>query len=326
MSPQPSRSDVHVNRPLTNISIAYMQSADMFVADRVFPNIPVQKQSDRYFVYEKGQWLLSEMAKRAPATESAGSGFTIDNTPNYFADVYSLHKDVDDQTRANADATIDLDRDSTRYLTHQALLQREKVWNDNYFTTSVWDTDKTGVSASPTSTQFLQWNDSASTPIEDITGASMDIASATGFKPNTLILGARVFDALRNHPDILDRIKYTQRAILTTDLLASLLDVDRVLVSMGVENSATEGATASVDFVAGKKALLAYSNPTPSILTPSAGYTFSWTGLLGAGNGGNRIKRFRMEALSADRIEIDMSFDMKVVASDLGVFFDSAVA
>ena len=42
----PSRGDVHVNRPLTNISIAFLQTQEAFVADRVFPNIPVTKQSD----------------------------------------------------------------------------------------------------------------------------------------------------------------------------------------------------------------------------------------------------------------------------------------
>jgi hypothetical protein len=32
--PNPTAGDVHVNRPLTNISIAYMQDAAGFVADR----------------------------------------------------------------------------------------------------------------------------------------------------------------------------------------------------------------------------------------------------------------------------------------------------
>ena len=50
---QPTRSDLHVNRPLTNMSIAYRQDATDLVADRVFPAVPVKKQSDRYIVYTK---------------------------------------------------------------------------------------------------------------------------------------------------------------------------------------------------------------------------------------------------------------------------------
>lgn len=88
----PTAGDVHVNAPLTNISIAYMQKAEMFIADKVFPMVPVQKQSDRYFVYPKGAWFRSEAKERAPGTESAGSGFEIDNTPTYYCKVTAIHK------------------------------------------------------------------------------------------------------------------------------------------------------------------------------------------------------------------------------------------
>ena len=85
-------------------------------------------------------------------------------------------------------------------------------------------------------------------------------------------------------------------------------------------NTAAEGVTDSIDFVATKKALLAYAAPSPSLQKPSAGYLFVWTGMVGAGNG-IRIKRYRMEHLAADRIEAESAFDAKVVAADLGVLF-----
>jgi hypothetical protein len=81
----PTAGDVHVNTPLTNISIAYIQDAANFVAARVFPNIPVAKQSDRYYTYDRGEFNRDEMEERAPGTESAGGSYTLDNTPTYFA-------------------------------------------------------------------------------------------------------------------------------------------------------------------------------------------------------------------------------------------------
>jgi hypothetical protein len=72
-------------------------------------------------------------------------------------------------------------------------------------------------------------------------------------------------------------------------------------------------------------ALLCYSAPSPGLMVPTAGYTFSWTGLIGAGNQGNRIKRFRMDPLNSDRVEIDCAFDQKLVAADLGCFFNTCV-
>ena len=59
-------------------------------------------------------------------------------------------------------------------------------------------------------------------------------------------------------------------------------------------------------------------------MTASAGYTFSRAGLLGAGNSGQRMKRYRMEPRAADRIEIEMALDHTLVAPDLGVFFENA--
>jgi hypothetical protein len=318
---------VHVNVPLTNISIAYIQNADRFIASKVFPNIPVPKQSDRYFTYSKADWFRDEAQLRAAGTETAGGGYNIDNTPTYFSDVYGIHKDVDDQIRANADIPLDMDRDGTEWLTQQLLIKRERIWAGKYFIPAIWGQDLTGVALSPTANQFLQWDNANSNPIEDIVYAGTKIEQQTGFAPNTLVLSPYVFNALKNNADILDRIKYTQRGILTTDILAALFEVDNVLVARSAFNSASEGATGVFDFiVSSKSALLCYSNPRPSILTPSAGYTFSWTGYLGAGNAGNRIKTFRMEHLAADRIEAEMAFDSKLISADLGVFFISCIA
>ena len=39
--PQPTQSQVHVDAILTNMSVAYMNEMDSFVASRVFPTISV---------------------------------------------------------------------------------------------------------------------------------------------------------------------------------------------------------------------------------------------------------------------------------------------
>jgi hypothetical protein len=164
----------------------------------------------------------------------------------------------------------------------------------------------------------------------DVRTAKRAIAEKTGYEPNKLVLGRPVFDALLDNPSIIDRIKYGQTpgdaAMARQDMLARLFGVDEVVVMNAVENTAKEGQSNSHSFIGGKVAMLCYTAPQPGLMTPSAGYTFSWTGLLGAGAEGNRIKSFRMEALSADRVEIDMCFDQKLVSADLGWFWTSIVA
>ncbi len=328
--PQPMKGDVHVNRPLTNISIAYFQNASNFIADRVFPNIPVEKQSDAYWKIPRDSFNRDEMRVRAPGTESAGGGYEVDPNNTYYALVRAYHHDIPDQVRANTDSPLNSDREGTVLCTHKALINREKNFATQYFKTGVWATDITGVSGTPSGPQVKQWNDAASTPIEDIRRYKRTMAEKTGFAPNTLVLGPDVADFLYDHPDIVDRIKYGQTpngpADVTLADLQNLFKIPRIFVAMGVNNTAKEGAAESSNFIMKQGALLCYSTPTPGIMTPTAGYTFSWTGFLQAGSNGTRMKKFRMEHLESDRIEIQSAYDQKLVAADLGTFFATVVA
>lgn len=327
---KPTASDVHVNAPLTNISVAWFQDASAFIADRVFPNIPVDKQSALYFVYNRGEFNRDEMKERAPGTESEGGGYSVSPDGLYFCRKYSFHKDIPDEVRANADAAINLDSEATRFLSNKAAIKREKLFVGTYFKASVWTADLTGVSATPTGSQRLQWNDAASDPIAQVKAAKREQQRLTGFKPNTLVLGPQVWDVLSEHPDVVDRIKYGQTAggpaTVSLQTIAALMEVDRILVMEAVENTAAEGVAESSAFIAGKHALLMHVAPQPGLMTPTAGYTFSWTGLYGNTALGTRIKSFRMDNLESDRVEIDMCMDMRVVSADMGTFWSGIVA
>jgi hypothetical protein len=339
--PNPTLNDVHVDRPLTNISIAYMQNPAGFVADTVFPGVPVQKRSDRYFRYDRSDFFRNQMQKRAPGDESAGSGFKLKNNDTYFCEKWALHKDIDDDTRANTDDPLNMDRDATLFLSQQALINREVNWASKYFTTAVWSgvtgstgTDVTGESTTPSTNQVLQWNDSHSTPIEDIRFYNTSIHSRTGYRANKLVIGRQVWDKLADHPEIVDRIKYGASpgapAIITRRAVAALMELDDILVMDGIYNTGAEEASfeggLAGTFIGGKAALLVYAAPGPSLMQPSGGYTFNWVGLMGAGGMGQRMKTFRIEPRESDRLEIEQAYDQNLIASDMGVFFTAIVA
>lgn len=323
--PQPNSRDLYVSRPLTNISVAFQQGQADFVADVVFPQVPVQRQGDLYYKYKRDDWFRSQAGVRAPATETPGGGWEVE-TDNYFSAVYGVHKDLDDQVRANADSAFNLDRDATLWVTTNLLLKREQLFMSKYMTTGVWGTDLTGVSGSPSTGEFKQFDVAGSDPISVVTNARLTQAKSTGFPGNVLVMGASVEQALLNHSTILDRIKYTQRGVVSRDLLASLFGVDRIVVPMAIQNTAPKGATGSYGLISDNDMLLAYTPANPGLLTPAAGYIFTWNGLLGGGAYGTRIKRFRMEAKASDRIEGEMAFDMKVVSPEMGTYFDSVVS
>lgn len=320
--PQPTRSQVHINAPLTNVSVAYLQAQAKFVARQVFPAIPVSKQSDAYFTYPKGQWFTDEMQERAPGTESAGSGYPI-GSDTYGCRVWSLHRDVADQIRENADSPIDLDKEATEWLTLKWLIRQERLFASNYFTTGVWTGSSSGGDIAPAT----KWDAAGSDPVNDVEVQMDAMERQTSFRPNVMVVTSAVNTALKNNADIKDRVKYTQRATITEELLASLFGVEKYVVARATYNSAAEPSAAAMSFITGGDGvLLAYAPPSPGLLTPSAGYIFDWTGMDGGGAQGQRIKTFRMEHLASDRVEIEAAFDMKRVASDLGVFFNDVLA
>lgn len=318
--PQPSQSQVHVNRPLTNISVAFMQNPNNFVWDKVFPMIPVDKKSDVYFTYPLAQWYADDAQKRRAGTESAGSGYPM-STDSYSCEKYSFHKDIDDDTRNNADAPIDLDRDATEFVTQTLMQRQENQWVTDFFTTSVWGTDKTG------GTDFTLWSDfTGSDPVDDIDAGKETILKNTGFEANTLVLGYRVYRKLMRHPDFRDQIKYTSPDNVNAALLAKILDIPRVVIAKSVKRTSHEGETNAFDFIHGKHALLLHVAPKPGILTPSAGYSFAWRGISGGMGANIAMKRFRIERLEVDRVEGSTAFANKVVSTALGYFFSGAVS
>ncbi len=334
--PNPTQSDLHVNVPLTNVSVAYTGQKAQYIADKVFPKVPVKKQSDLFWRWSKSDMRRTDVERRAPGTETPGVGYT-QTTDNYFCHVYGVHKDIDDQVRANADSVFRLDKEATEFITNQLLLKRDIDWTQTYFAPDVWDTTYTGVeTAGGDCDQFLQWSDAASDPIGDVARWIIDYRRINGVKPNVMVLGVNTMAALKQHPDIIDRIKYTQRGIVTEDLIATLFDVEKLYVSYAsrttpeqpwqIPDAKLQDENADYEFIHSANGALLLNTPSsPSLMTPAAGYTFTWGGYLGGNSEGIRVKRFLLERIASDRIEAEATYDMKVVCPDLGVYVADAV-
>lgn len=329
--PQPTVSDVHVAAALTNIAVAYLQDESVYIADKVFPVVPVQHQTDKYFLWSKADFFRDEAQQRADATESAGTGVNL-QTDSYSAAVWALHQDIGTQVRANADPSVDIDVASSRQLMQKLLIRRDRIFMTKYMQNGIWGTSVTGTAnGTPGSATPAFWDDDAnSDPFTDIAVGQTTILQATGYLPNRLVLAWPVYQALRKHPLIIDRIKYTTKTFagtITEELLAAAFDIEQVVVSKAVYNSAGENVAANMQFIMGKNALLCYAAPSPSLMAPTAGYTFAWQGFTGLNSLGVRMVQIPMPWLGVGTIrnEGEMAFDMKLVATDLGYYFNGIV-
>jgi hypothetical protein len=324
--PNPIYGDIHVDVPLTNMSVAYIQDQTAFVADKIFPIVPVMKQSDLYFTYSREDFLRNEADVRAYGAESKGGGYDVSRSP-YFANIFAFHKDVYPTDRVNSMNPLQPDMDATEFVINKLLLKRETDFQSRFFATGIWGTEYVGA-GSTGGLNKLYWSSANSKPLEDIGNAQIAVQAITGKKPNTLLLGPYTYLALRDNTEVRDLLRYTAGAkVPTPDILAAMFDVERVLVGSAVSNTAAKGAAEDTDFILGKHALLCYTESAPGLKKVSAGYIFAWTGLEGAAAFGNRVYRLPMDLLGLGtvRVEAEMAYATEVVSSALGVFFKDIV-
>jgi len=322
--PLPTGTDMHVNSLLTNLSVGWMTDPSLFIAADAFPVVQVQKQTGLYAEFDRGDFLRDEAQVRAPATKAAGGGYKVTTTSRYDCEVYSWGKYVADQDRDNSDDPFKPDQDAGMYLVQKRRQKEEVAWTTAFFGTGIW-TGSTTTTDLVAGTDFTAWTDPASDLIGDVDLQSTEIESNTGQTPNTLVVNRRGWNAIKRHPDIIERLKGMgspeRPAIANQANVAAILELDRVLIARAPRNTAAEGATDATDYIAGNHALLCYSAPSPSLNTPSAGYTFRWTPQ--DGEGGAVVETYRDDRRKADWHEINFAFQHKVVSAICGAFFQN---
>lgn len=303
------QQDVVVDPALSNVSIKYTNQ--VFIADMVFPVLKVAKQTGKYYVYDKANLRIDKTAR------AAGSGANeVDHnatTSSFACDDHALKEFVADEIQDQADDALNPLVDATENVTEKLMLDREN-------TLATMLTDTAQVTQNTTLSGTSQWSDySNSDPIGDVRTARTTIHAATFRKPNTLILGKQVFDMLIEHPQIIERIKYSQLGVVTTELLARLFQVEQVLVGEAGANTAAEGQTDSLSYIWGKHAVVAYIAPKVSLKTLTLGLTFTYSQRI--------VKRWRDEDREGTYVRIgNDNYVQKIVAVGAGYLVKNAIA
>jgi len=326
--PSPTRSSRLISLPLRNLTVAYLQDQEAFVGTKAAPFVQVEKSEGKYFTYPAGTWNRLEMKRRGPSQESEGSGYTVSND-NFSCERFAVHKDEDWVDAADADQVFNVDADAAMWLANQGNMHLDSLWSTACFGASIWTTDYTGVSGTPSASQIKQWNVSGSDPQADTETLKDTIFGLIGKRPNLMIVGTSVHKALVTNSIVRTALQYTMPThskAINEQLLASFFDVDQYVVARGIYNSAKEGQTATLSkLVTATGMWLGYVNPNPGLKSLSAAYTFAWTGPDGVGSNGVSTRKFQIEAKTTDRYEIEFFVDVKVISADAAAFVTTCV-
>lgn len=318
------------NRYLSNMSMAFFGDSSDYVATKIFPICPVGLSTGYYYIFNKGD-LARDNVRRKPKygkVDPAQFGHT-DET--YKCHVDQIIVGIDqigalNYQRAGVPASIDPRRAKSRAITEQMLLHLDLEFAKHFFKTGVWNNEYEGIASgtTPGASQFIKFSDANSDPIKFFDERKREIRLNGRRTPNKLVLGYDTFNALKEHPDLLERVKYTgstpNPAQVTTNVLAQLFGVDEVLVLDAVYNASEEGQADDMQFICEPDGfLLGYVTNTPQIDEPSAGYIFTWDML---GNG-NYLATDQFEGEGGTHSEFMeglLSTDMKKTCDDLACY------
>lgn len=282
------------NRYLSNMSMAFFGNPSDYVATKIFPICPVATSTGFYYVFNKGDLARDNVARKPKFGKVAPMQFGhTDETYKCYVDQIIVGIDqigALNYQRSGVPASIDPRRAKTRAITEQLLLHLDILFAKNFFKTGVWDNEFEGIASgsAPGAKQFIKFSDANSDPIAFVDARKREIKLSGRRTPNKMVLGYDTFNALKEHPDLLERVKYTgstaNPAQVTEHVLSELFGVEELLVLDATYNAAEEGQPDNMQFICEPDGmLLTYVTKTPQLDEPSAGYIFTWD-MLGNGN------------------------------------------
>lgn len=321
------------NNYLTNLSVAHFQPDDWFVSPFIFPIVPVQLSTSHYYKFSKAD-LARDNVQRKPQFGKAQPMIFGSEEALYKCEVDQIIVGIDqigtlDYQRAGTPGISDPRRAKVRLATEQMKLHMDRVFAEGYFKTGIWTNEYTGVTgAAPAGKQFYKFDDANFDAVHFFGGLRTEMKRNGRRNPNTLALGVEAYEGLKRNPEILERVKYSgstaNPATINQNVLAQLLEIDRVVVLNSTYNAGSLGEEDMQFICDSKGALLCYAAPNPAIDEASAGYTFAWD-MLGNGQYLAFDQYEGEKGTHTEYVEGLMSYTPEKVCDELGYFLTKCV-
>lgn len=315
----PQFSQEHVDVRLTNYSQKYQNNE--LVGEKLFPPIPVKKESDKYIIYGLENFNLHDTL-RANGAEASQIDWSFSDG-NYFCEEHSLRGIVTDRDKSNADKPLTVEVDTLEIVTDTVMLDKE---NDS--AQLARDTSNYTLGNTSALSGTDQWSDyTNSDPLEDMKTMQVGVYTISRKYTNTLLLPFQVALTLAYHPKILELVKYTDSGLLQTlsggiadGLLPKRLFGMNVVIAGAAVNTSNPGQDATLSDLSevwGNDVIAAYVNPTVGLKTLSFGKTFRTE---------KYVRKWREESRHGDWVEFNDIYDQKLTAAACGYLLQTVIA
>lgn len=252
---------VYIDQALTSFSQQYRNDPAGYIQDVVAPMLPVERKTGKYAYYPKSNLKAPVNSTRTGEAKTARANFQVQWKSYEELNEHALKDGITKDIYQMYLSPLDPEQDTVTFLMDQLQIEREVALAAKISSTSV----VTQYAAPST-----QWNATtgAGSPFLDIE-AGINTMQINGLRSaNTIVMGYPVWSQLKNHPDLLDRVKYSQLGVLTTSLFTTLFEdagITKTVVARAVYDSAAEGLTSSNAYIVGKNLWLIHSTPSPKL-------------------------------------------------------------
>lgn len=290
-----------------------------FIASRVLPVMDVASQAGNFGKIPLEQLLQQRETRRAPGAGYARGNWTFDKA-TYAAEEHGAEEPVDDREAKMYAEYFDAEQVSTLRAFSSVLRNAEQRVADAVFNATTWN----GGALTTVVTNEWDVNHTANAvPITDVEAAVNKVYDASGLWPNALIINRKVFRALRNLDQIVDRIASegagdaTKPSDITEAMLAQVFDLDYVIVAGASRNSAKEGQAATPTQIwSSEYAMVCRIATGNDMREPCIGRTFHWS-QDGSSIGGT-VESYRDEVIRGNVIRVRHDVDEVILYPQAG--------
>ncbi len=256
-----------VDPVLTNIARGYRNA--QFIGEALFPVVSVDKEGATIPKFGKEAFRLWETERAIRAKSNIMVPDDV-NSIDVVLREHDLSYPVD--YREKAESMFDAEVRAAKRVKDSVDLRRE------YQYAQIAQNPDTYLSGSKvTLSGSSKWSDNGGDPIGDVEDGKEKIRQETGIRPNTMVMGASVYQALKFHTKLQEALGSNERKLLTVEHLKSLFGIHTICIG-----EAIAGDTATGD-IWGANLILAYvAQPGEGIEAsyeePSFGYTLRLRG------------------------------------------------
>ena len=290
-----------VDPVLTNIARGFKNASH--VALNLFPVVTVSKEGGKIPEFTKESFKIYNTER---AIRSKSNRINPENRTeiDFVLTEHDLEYPMD--YREQDEDVLPLRLHATNVVTDGISLRLEKLASDIAQDLNTYPTgNKVTLAAGD------KFTNTSSNPFTIFETAKETIRGKIAQRPNVCVIGASSYSALKEHPAVLDRIKYTQTTVMTPELLRQLLDFDQLYIG----DSVYADDSGTFQDIWQDNVVIAYVPKTDSqrsYYEPAFGYTLRKKNnpMVDSYNEGGKVEIIRNTDL----------FVTKVVGSDAGYF------